>query len=212
MTIATYADLKTSMANWLFGRTDLTSVIPDFITMAEADFNRKLRVRQMIVRAQATANGTQYIELPSNFIEMLNLQCSVSGGSTPLMFKTLDDIDKYRYNNAVAGISAVPQYFTINGDQIELVPVPEDGSTLEMTYYGTITALSDSNQTNWLLTKAPDLYLFASLMNASPYLEDDERVPLWGARKQEIIDEMNAEAWRANISGGTLVRGRSTFG
>ena len=42
MALTTYDELKTSIADFL-DRDDLTSVIPDFITLAEADLNRGLR-------------------------------------------------------------------------------------------------------------------------------------------------------------------------
>lgn len=53
MALDTFAGLKATIADYL-NRDDLTSVIPSFITIAEAKFNRKLRVRQMVKRATAT--------------------------------------------------------------------------------------------------------------------------------------------------------------
>ncbi len=46
MALSTFSDLKTSVASWL-ARDDLTSVIPDCITLSEAKFNRHLRVADM---------------------------------------------------------------------------------------------------------------------------------------------------------------------
>ena len=52
MALTTYTELKTSLADWLY-RSDLASVIPDFISLAESQVERQLRTRQMIVRATA---------------------------------------------------------------------------------------------------------------------------------------------------------------
>lgn len=57
MTISTYAELQTSVASWLH-RADLTSQIPDFITLAESKLNRKLRLRAQETTATGTVSAT----------------------------------------------------------------------------------------------------------------------------------------------------------
>ena len=64
MAIATYTELKTSIASWL-NRDDLTSVIPDFISLAEAGINRDLRHYKMIERADATLDS-RYVQMPTD--------------------------------------------------------------------------------------------------------------------------------------------------
>ena len=63
MSIATYAELKTAVANWL-QRTDLTSYIPDFITIAESQIASDLKVREMEKRVTASIS-TEYFDIPS---------------------------------------------------------------------------------------------------------------------------------------------------
>ena len=51
MALTNYTELKASLANWL-NRSDLTTEIADdFIKLAEADFNSKLRVRSMMAQS-----------------------------------------------------------------------------------------------------------------------------------------------------------------
>ena len=50
MAITTYTELKSAVANHL-ARTDLTSVIPDFISLAEARLSRELETRDQEKRA-----------------------------------------------------------------------------------------------------------------------------------------------------------------
>ena len=67
MTLSTYQDLQSSIAAWLM-RDDLTGVIPDFIALAEADMNQRLRLRGMLVRATTTISGAGYETLPDDFL------------------------------------------------------------------------------------------------------------------------------------------------
>ena len=67
MALATYANLKTSIANWL-NRSDLTTEIADdFIKLAEADFNSKLRVRKMITQSSFTIDS-ETEAVPTGFL------------------------------------------------------------------------------------------------------------------------------------------------
>ena len=73
MSLSTYSELKTSVANYL-NRDDLTSVIPDFITLTENRLNRELRIRANVARAQTTTtSGTAFYDLPDDLIELRNI-------------------------------------------------------------------------------------------------------------------------------------------
>ena len=70
MAISNFTNLKTAIANYL-NRDDLTSYIPDFISLAESRINNELRVREMEVvdTSTTTVSGTQGYDLPTGFIE-----------------------------------------------------------------------------------------------------------------------------------------------
>jgi len=76
--ISTYSELKTAVANWI-NRDDLTTRIPDFIVLAEAQFNRELRIRGMEGRytADTVADQRNYA-LPGGYIQMRNFQLNTS--------------------------------------------------------------------------------------------------------------------------------------
>jgi hypothetical protein len=90
-----------------------------------------------------------------------------------------------------------------------LVPTPDTGYTGELTYYGKITALSDSNTSNWLLAYAPDLYLYGALLEATPYLKDDERLATWSQLYTNSIGDIEVADQRASVSSTPIVRARS---
>ena len=204
MALDTFSGLKTTIADYL-NRDDLTSAIPGFITLAEAKFNRKLRVRQMIKRATATLD-TQYFAFPSDFLQAKEFQLNTNP-ITYLQYVTQNQGDYGSANNYVA--TGRPQFYTIIGTQIEVIPTPDTGYTGELTYYGKIPALSDSNTSNWLLVYAPDLYLYGALLEATPYLKDDERLAVWSTLYTNSLGDIEIADQRASVASTPIVRARS---
>ena len=204
MAIDTYSGLKTTIADYL-NRDDLTSVIPSFITLAEAKFNRKLRVRQMVKRATATLD-TQYFAFPADFLQAKEFQLNTNP-ITILQFVTQNQGDYGSASQYIA--TGKPQFYTIIGTQIEVIPTPDTSYTGELTYYGKIPVLSDSNTSNWLLAYAPDLYLYGALLEASPYLKDDERLAVWGSLYTGSIGDIEIADQRASVASTPIVRARS---
>jgi len=204
MAIDTYSGLKTTIADYL-NRDDLTSVIPSFITLAEAKFNRKLRVRQMVKRATATLD-TQYFAFPADFLQAKEFQLNTNP-ITYLQYVTQNQGDYGSSTQYVA--SGKPQFYTIIGTQIQVIPTPDGSYTGELTYYGKIPVLSDSNTSNWLLAYAPDLYLYGALLEASPYLKDDERLAVWSSLYSNSIGDIEIADQRASVASTPIVRARS---
>ena len=198
-TITNYSTLISTVADYL-NRQDLTAQIPTFIQFAEADMNTRLRTREMIVRA-TTTNDDEFVRLPLDFLEGINLQ--IVGGQSPLRFITLDEADMV---NAAQGYTA-PTFYPLMNGAIELVPPPATGVDveIEMVYYGKITSLSESNTTNWLLTKAPDVYLYGALTHAAPFLMDDQRISVFGSFYSQRIEALNDESQKSLHSGSPLV-------
>ena len=204
MALDTFSGLKTTIADYL-NRDDLTSIIPSFITLAEAKFNRKLRVRQMVKRATA-AIDTQYFAFPTDWLQAKQFILNTNP-ITYLEYVTNFQGDELRATTVIA--VGKPQYYRFVGSQIEVIPTPDTSYTGELTYYGKIPALSDSNTSNWLLAYAPDLYLYGALLEASPYLKDDERLAVWGNLYISSIGDIEIADQRASVGSTPIVRARS---
>ena len=202
MSITTYAELQSSIADWLL-RDDLTSVIPTFISLAEAKFNRRIRDYRMVKRATAQVD-TAYFAIPSDWQENIRFQLNTSPITT-LEYVTPDQAaeEKRLYNS-----SGRPAFFTMIGDQFQIVPAPDSTYDAELTYYAKIPALSGSNTSNWLLTKAPDIYLYGALMEAAPYLDDDARIQVWGGLLEHSMNALQIESDRAK-TGSSSIRMRA---
>jgi hypothetical protein len=193
-----YSELKSSIADFL-NRQDLTSVIPTFILLCEADLNRTVRHRSMLCRATATLD-THFTALPADFMEAKNIQLNTEPVKS-LEYLTMEHADEYRATHSTAG---VPVFYTFIGETLEVVPEPADDYTIELTYYKRITALSDSNTSNWLLASHPDVYLYGSLMQSAPYLKDDERIAVWGQLYKAFISDLNSASDKSEYSGSSL--------
>lgn len=192
MAIGTYAELLAAGANWL-ARDDLTLRIPEFVALCEAKLNRLLFVPQMETRSTTSTDISddepEFISLPSDFQTMRRIRLSGVTGKPRLNFLTGTQIDDIRYS--CDNISGQPVYFSIIGSEIELLPTPNEDFTLEMVYRAKIPALA-SNSTNWLLTLAPDIYLYGMLLEAAPYIGDDARIAVWASGFSTVLNDLNS--------------------
>ena len=204
MALDTFADLKATIADYL-NRDDLTAVIPSFITIAEAKFNRKLRTRQMVKRANGQIE-TAFFAYPSDWLQAKEFQLNTNP-IVRLQFVTEAYGDELKSNRYVS--TGQPVYYTITGTQLEFIPTPDSTYSAELTYYAKIPALSDSNTSNWLLAYAPDLYLYGAMLEAAPYLKDDERLAVWSQMYVNSLGDIEVADQRASVSSTPLVRARS---
>jgi hypothetical protein len=205
--ITDYTSLQTAVVEYLARDQDTTLIarVPTFVQMAEAKFNRLLFVRQMEQRSSASivAGGTdaEFVLLPSDFQSMRRVRLSSVTGKPCLEFKSGTQMDEYR--NTIADVTGQPKYFTILGSEMELAPTPSSSITLEMIYRQTIPALA-SNSSNWLLTMAPDLYLYGALLESAPYIKEDGRIQTWGTGFQSALDGINTLGITSTFNAGPL--------
>jgi hypothetical protein len=204
-TITNYATLQSAIADYL-NRADLTAQIQTFIQFAEADLNTRLRSREMIVNATATSDG-QFVALPSDWLEAINMM--IVGGQSPLRYITPDEADTI----IKAQTFTSTRFYSMTTGIIELVPPAVDDITIDMVYYGKIPALSTANTTNWLLTKAPDVYLYGALTHAAPFLMDDQRMGVFSQIYLARVQSLQDESQKALHSGSPLIaRPRGVYG
>lgn len=203
----TYSELKTNIANFL-NRSDLTNQIDFFIDATEAELNRRLRVKEMIKRATATADG-QYLSLPTDWLEAINVQ--IDGNNfQPLFQQSIESLDVYR--KSIDNANNQPIYYALVDNTIELAPTPDSSYVLQLTYYGAIDALSDTNTSNFVSTSYPDAYLYGALKHASIYLMEDDRVALFTSQFEKALEEMRMEQEKAEFGKGSLMQRRRTYG
>lgn len=161
----TYSELKAEITTYLSRGTDLDSLRDKFIANAEAFFNRKLRVRQMEEEASLSTDENGDANLPSDFLAARSVR---RVGSPNIELRPISMGGENRlspYDTA-----GIPRWYSISGSTLRVTPIEQ--GTLTLTYYEKIPALSDSQTTNWLLTLAPDVYLYRCLSEAHIFDRD----------------------------------------
>lgn len=194
MALTNYSELQTSVKNWI-KRADLDSLIPDFITLCEAKFNRRLRISTMESRVTATLDQ-QYEVVPTDFLEMRSLQITGVHG-TSLSYQTPENFNRaYKTND-----TGTPIFYTIIDGTIGFAPAPSMSYTMEMVYFKRIPALSGAAPTNWMLTNHPDVYLYGSLAETEANIKNDPRVAMWKSLYNEAIDAVEGADTGARYPG-----------
>src|SRR5512139_2914900 len=196
MSINTYATLVSAATEWLARDQDTTLVarIPDFITLAEAKLNRMLNHPGMETTSTSTVDillaAPETMALPTDFQTMRSVRLTGVTGKPRLFFMPKAHLDDYRtiLNNA----TGQPVYYTIFGTNFEVAPTPSSNYAIGLSYRRTIPALTVSNTTNWLLTLAPDLYLYGALLEATPYLKNDDRIAIWTSGFNSALQALNS--------------------
>jgi hypothetical protein len=204
--IVDYASLQATVTEYLARDQDSTLIarIPTFIQLAEAKFNRQLFVRQMEQRSTALVNLTsdepEFISLPSDF-QSMRVRLSGVAGKPCLEFKSGVQLDEYRFG--ISDVAGQPRYFTVFGDEIELAPTPDDAYTIEMVYRKIVPPL-ETNDPNWLLALAPDLYLYGVLLETAPYIKEDGRIQTWGLGFSTALNDLNNLGLTSTFNAGSM--------
>jgi hypothetical protein len=199
MSITTYGELKTAIANWL-DDDNLTSRIPEFISLCEDRIAQNLRIRLMETSADLTVNA-QEVSLPTGYLGHRRLYLS----GNPVRILNYETPDNF-WQSYMSTDTAKPVAFTVEGDNFVFGPAPDTTYTGQILYYKRLTAFSDDADTNTLLTTARGLYLYGSLIEAATYLEDDVSILKWSALFDDLIDKVMTNDKRDRASGVIRMR------
>jgi len=157
-----YTDLQANIATYMH-RTDLTTVIPTFIQLAESSLFREISPPETeVVATGVTVSG--YAVLPADFGTLQRITVTSSGVTRALEYINLANVGTEVQQN--------PGYYTFEAGKLRIYGT-SDGQAYTLHYLPGMEALSDTNTSNWLLANAPDLYLYASCLEGAKYIRDD---------------------------------------
>lgn len=192
MAITTYGELQTAAANWLV-RGDLTARIPEFVGLAEARLNRVLRARLAETEVALTATvGSRAIALPAGFTEPLRVWIVRTEGRDELKFL------EARLMTARTA-RGEPTAWGVDGASL-VFDRPCDLAYALVLRMLKAFVLSDVAPANALLSDAPDVYLFATLCEAAPFLRDGELADAYETKLSRAIGELNAKDARSRAA------------
>ena len=196
MSLSTYAELKTAVANRL-RRSDTASYVDDWITLAEADIYRRLRVEDMET-ALSVAISSGVAALPSGYIDLKFAYVNTSP-VTRLKRKTAAWIYE---NYPTRSADGIPVFIAREGSNFIFGPYPSSNYTITGVYYKNLGAVSSTAHA--LFTSNPDVYVYGALTMAVRELKDDKGIARWTPLYENAIQQAQAASDREDYSGGGL--------
>ena len=185
MALASLSELTTSIIAYSMrvGDAGFAAQVPTFIKLAESRINRVLRVAEMerVSTVSLSQNGGV---LPCDYLEWRG----VSGG-----FPTRDlSYITPGQSVEVSPNGGEPRSFSVAGNRLNVYPGNPPGGTVRMSYYAKVPDLTEDEPTNWLLEKAPELYLYGALIETAPFLMDDSRLQTWTTLFQKALADLQS--------------------
>ena len=207
MSLATFSDLTASIGKWLH-RGDLAAIASDFVTLAETRIYQGSNDAQMptdplrLVNMEARATGTvssNTIPIPDGMIEIRRFVVGDGPTAKELTYASRDrlaELQKY---------PGQPRAYSWDATELTVAPTPDGQYPYTLTYYKRFPALSTNQPTNWLMTNAPNVYLYGALVEAAPYLNNDARMATWYRLFVAALNAVQAMDDRLRVGGGALV-------
>lgn len=197
MAVSTYSELQSAVADYLH-RTDLTTQIQTFIALAEAEFNRVLRITGQVTNTTLSVSGNP-TTLPTDWLSNKSVLVYAGG-----QWRQVDPQSEETIRSYNAG--GYPKHYAISGTNILFAPSPDGTYSVSLTYYAQIPALSNTTTTNHLLTSAPELYLWRAIYEGAKWMRDmDLATMAQGEYVRYLTDVMTRDQDR-QYGPGTVMR------
>lgn len=196
-TIGDYDNLRELVAQYM-DRDDLTDAIPNFIAIAEAEMNRRLRTVNQEFKAIWVIDAEAY-DLPADFRKLRKIH--IEGSPDRPLVEMSPTAVPVRYT----GEAGIPQAYWIEGRTLSLAPPPSEATTFRATYYLKIPPLTIAAPLNWLLEEHPDIYVWATIRECAAYIRDPEALAYADGRFNTSIEQLKAESRADRWGGGPLV-------
>ena len=196
MTVAavmTYDSLVNDIQTYLERTDDQTlEKIPQFIMLAEQIIAAEIKfLGNLIVATSAMVASDNVIPKPARWRKTVSMNVTVAGKRQPVLLRTYEYIREY-WPEATS--TDVPLYFCDYDYQHWLVgPTPTLAYSYEVLYYERVQPLDSSNQSSWFTQYAPQALLYGTLLQAMPFVKNDERMPMWQSNYDKIIEVLKTE-------------------
>ncbi len=191
--VMTYDSLASDIQGYL-ERTDTATVekIPTFIMLAESVIASEIKfLGNLTVVESAMTLNNPILQKPSRWHKTVSMNVTVDGEKQPVFLRKYEYLREYWPNDTKLD---VPKFYCdYNYDNWLVAPTPSTNFDFEVLYYERVQPLDSTNQTNWFTIYAPQALLYGSLLQAMPWLKNDDRIPMWKAEYQAIIATLKAE-------------------
>lgn len=191
--VMTYDSLVGDIEAYL-ERTDQATIqkIPTFIMLAEQVLATELKFLGNLTVSQSTMVANQpIIDKPARWRKTVSMNVTVNGERKPVFLRKYEYLREY-WPDATQ-TDAPLFYCDYDYTHWLVAPTPDSAYTFEVLYYERLQPLDSSNQTNWFTIYAPQALLYGTLLQAMPFLKNDERVPMWQAQYDQVVQTLKTE-------------------
>jgi len=191
--VMTYDSLVENIQSYL-ERNDTSTLdkIPLFIMLAEQVIASKIKfLGNLTVNTSNMVSGTAVIAKPARWHKTVSMNITVAGEREPVLLRKYEYLRNYAPDPTATD---TPKYYADYDYSNWLVaPTPDAAYAFEVLYYERVQPLDSSNQTNWFTIYAPQALLYGSLLQAMPFLKNDDRIPMWQAQYDAIMTTLAEE-------------------
>jgi len=173
--VMTYDSLTSTVLQYL-ERSDAATreAIPTFITLCEFEIAEEIKTLGQLNVATATmTTGNPILQKPARWRKTVSMTLTNTEGAQPVFLRKFEYLKAYWPNATQTDMPAF--YADIDYDHWYVAPTPDQDYEFEVLYYERIEPLSSSVQTNWLTRNAPNAMLYGTLLQAMPFLKNDQR-------------------------------------
>ena len=191
--VMTYSSLVADISSYL-ERTDQATLekIPTFIMLAEQVIAAEIKFLGNLTPMTSTMVANQaVIDKPARWHKTVSMNVTVGGVRQPVFLRKYEYLREYWPDPTQTD---APKYYAdYDYTHWLIAPTPDVDYNFEVLYYERIQPLDSSNQTNWFTIYAPQALLYGTLLQAMPFLKNDERIPMWQAQYDKIMQVLKAE-------------------
>jgi hypothetical protein len=189
----TYDSLVENIQSYL-ERTDTATLekIPLFIMLTEQIIASQIKfLGNLTVNTSTMTASTSIIDKPARWHKTVSMNITVSGERQPVLLRKYEYLREYWPNATSTGTPVF--YSDYDYTHWLVAPTPDAAYAFEVLYYERIQPLDSANQTNWFTIYAPQALLYGSLLQAMPFLKNDDRMAMWKANYDQIMQTLMAE-------------------
>lgn len=196
MTVAsvmTYDSLVENVQSYL-ERDDVATIekIPLFIMLAEQVIAAEIKfLGNLTVVESNMVIGQAVVDKPARWHKTVSMNVSVAGNKQPVLLRKYEYLREYWPDEALTDTPAY--YADYDYTHWLLAPTPDVAYDFEILYYERNQPLDSTNQTNWFTIYAPQALLYGSLLQAMPFLRNDDRMPMWQSQYDKIMGVLKQE-------------------
>lgn len=198
-TAMTFTSLQQDMRRYLergaLVDTEVYLQLPSLINLAERAIATELKFQGFInVVVSTLTQGVSVYDKPDRWRQTVSMTFGTgdeSNSRTPLFARSYE---YSRYNWPDSTVEAEPLFYAdYDYSHWLITPTPAADYPWEIVYYQQPPLLDDSNQTNWLTDFAPNALLYRALLEATPFLKNDERIPTWSSMYGQQMQAINTQ-------------------